>query len=222
MYTTWTGWVLILATVAYTLTAALCDHRFRKVPNKLTLPVFAAGWVYQIIRGLATDVGLLSALLDGLAGFAIGFGLLFLMWMIAGGGGGDAKLMGALSVWLGWDMTLAVFIVSTVFVILGSGFVLTMNMLNKGVFKTKNKFMPGSAPEKTAKRQHPTHDIKNRRIMAYAIPVCCATIVVTMYMVPDWPFRRKAEQVNQTNKPAAEQPGTESSIPVQTTDAQKS
>ena len=75
------NWVLVVAMVAYTAAAAAWDLREKRIPNKLTLPVFFAGWIYQIaFHGWA-------GILDGLAGFAIGFGVLFVLWFIGGGGG---------------------------------------------------------------------------------------------------------------------------------------
>ena len=68
---------------SFTLAAAISDYRYRKIPNKLTLPVFVLGLGYQLIArqwdGLA-DAGL---------GFLIGFGALFILFAIGGGGGGD-------------------------------------------------------------------------------------------------------------------------------------
>ena len=90
------NWVLAAAMVAFTAVAAGWDLREKRIPNKLTLPVFFAGWIYQAVYhgwgGLA-DAGL---------GFLVGFGVLFVLWFIGGGGGGDVKLMGALSVWMGF------------------------------------------------------------------------------------------------------------------------
>src|SRR5262245_29999030 len=105
------NWVLVVAMVVFTAVAAVWDLREKRIRNKLTLPMFFAGWVYQIaFHGWAGVV-------DGLAGFGIGFGILFVLWFIGGGGGGDVKLMGAMAVWMGYRMTLLVLIASTVAVV---------------------------------------------------------------------------------------------------------
>jgi prepilin peptidase CpaA len=60
---------------------------------------------------------------DGLAfaaaGFGVGFGTLFLLWLMGGGGGGDVKLMGALGAMLGAKLTLVVFILSALLALVG-------------------------------------------------------------------------------------------------------
>lgn len=185
--------LLILVLSVVTVIASISDYKFRKIPNKLTFPVFLAGFVYQIVfYGL-------PGLLDGLAGFAIGFGTLFTLWIIGGGGGGDVKLMGAISVWLGRVLTTWVLGLSTVFVILGTFLVLFIGAIRNGVYKTKDQYMAGSAPK------HAERDSKNRRIMAFAMPVALATLVVLAWRVPDWPYRHHAEKV-QSNAPAETAP----------------
>lgn len=85
-------WGVVIGT---SLVAAATDLRACRIPNWLTGSVFAGGlcWAawYAGVRGVA----------DGVAaslGMALPYVLLFLL---AGGGAGDAKLMGALGVWLG-------------------------------------------------------------------------------------------------------------------------
>ncbi|WP_429877043.1 prepilin peptidase [Fictibacillus sp. NRS-1165] len=54
---------------------------------------------------------------DPIAGFALGFGLLFFIAVASKGGmgGGDVKLMGVLGIVLGWKATLLAFILATLF-----------------------------------------------------------------------------------------------------------
>ncbi|MBI4602465.1 MAG: prepilin peptidase [Planctomycetes bacterium] len=83
------------AVIAASLAAAVLDLRTRRIPNALTGPLFLGGLVWGCaFRGL-------PGLADGLAAavvLALPFVLLFLL---AGGGAGDAKLMGAVGAWLG-------------------------------------------------------------------------------------------------------------------------
>ena len=81
--------------VAATLIAAVTDVRSRRIPNLLTLPLVISGWI-------------VSAVACGVAGFADSFaGTLLLaapfviLFVFAGGGAGDAKLMGGVGAWLG-------------------------------------------------------------------------------------------------------------------------
>jgi prepilin peptidase CpaA len=81
--------------IGASLIAAVSDLRTRRIPNGLTLPVLAAGLVWAGwnggLPGLAEAMGACLLL-------ALPFVLLFLF---AGGGAGDAKLMGMIGVWLG-------------------------------------------------------------------------------------------------------------------------
>ena len=158
---------------AFTVLAAVRDLRTRRIPNFLTVPMFLSGLVYQAaFHGWA---GLADA---GLA-FLLGFGTLFVLWLIGGGGGGDAKLMGALSVWLGFRMTLWVMVGSTLLVLVGTMAAVVWSVVRRGVEKTRSRYIafdrPG--PDAAAQRQQ-------RRIMAYALPVAVATWAVVLWQLP--------------------------------------
>src|SRR5688572_21872173 len=71
------------------------DVRSGKIPNLLTLPLLLAGLVGSVVWGGWS--GLLDSFLACLL-LAAPYVALFLF---AGGGGGDAKLMGAIGAWLG-------------------------------------------------------------------------------------------------------------------------
>jgi prepilin peptidase CpaA len=179
------GSIVLVAVVSlFTAAAALWDLRYRRIPNKLTLPVFLAGWVYQgVFHGW-------SGLGDGALGFALGFGMLFVLWMIGGGGGGDVKLMGALSVWLGFHLTLLVVIVSTVLVLLGTLGYMVWSLFNGGLRKAAQKHLATGkeAPKKGRKPQPETVEQRQqRRVMAYAIPVALATWLVLIWKLPTLP-----------------------------------
>jgi len=174
--------LLVLAVSAFTAVAAVMDFRTKRIPNKLTIPMFFAGWAFQL--GMSLMYGwhhLLSAFL----GFLVGFGLLFLLWFIGGGGGGDVKLMGALSVWLGLKLTLAVLLVSTICVLVATVFVVVSNLVMYGVKKTRDKYL---ATGKTKAGQpmivETSEDKLRRRVMAYAGPVAVATWAVVFWNLP--------------------------------------
>jgi prepilin peptidase CpaA len=193
------NWVLVVAMVVFTAVAAGWDLREKRIPNKLTLPMFFAGWVYQIaFHGWA-------GVLDGLAGFAIGFGVLFVLWFIGGGGGGDVKLMGALAVWMGYKLTLLVLVASTFAVIVITMGVVVWGALNRGVRKTQEKYK-GKVGE-TRVQKHA------RRILPYAVPVAVATWLVLAWQIPALnKAARAAEKPPQKAAPQA----VESAEPVQT------
>ncbi len=94
----WAQWAVV---VGGSLIAAYTDLRSRRIPNWLTGPMFLGGLVWSI--WLAGGAGVLDAL-AGCVALAIPCTLLF---MFAGGGAGDAKLMGAAGAWLGLANSLA-------------------------------------------------------------------------------------------------------------------
>ncbi len=81
--------------IGASLLAALCDLKSRRIPNGVTCPLALAGLVYAFASGGLRD-GANSFL--GLGIVALPYVLLFLF---AGGGAGDAKMMGAIGAWLG-------------------------------------------------------------------------------------------------------------------------
>ena len=138
--------VLLLCVGVFTLAAAICDLRFRKIPNKMTAPMCVAGVVYQIAF-FGMD-GLWASVL----GFAIGFGILFVLWMIATAGGGDVKLMAALGTWLGWLTTLKVLFCSLIFVTTGTMGIVLIGLLSQGLRRTKNQYLKKNATGKFSGR----------------------------------------------------------------------
>src|SRR6476660_6881099 len=95
--------LFVLAVAGYTLAAAVTDIRQRRIPNYLTVPAALAGLLFHSFA--PTGWGILTSL----GGFAVGFGLLLLPWILGGGGMGDVKLLAALGTWLGPLMILPAF-----------------------------------------------------------------------------------------------------------------
>ena len=83
------------AVIGVSLAAARSDLRSSRIPNALTFPLLATGLLCSIA------VGGWSGLADSaLATLLLGLPYV-LLYMFAGGGAGDAKLMGAIGAWLG-------------------------------------------------------------------------------------------------------------------------
>ena len=74
------------------LVSALWDLKSRRIPNVLTLPLLAAGIIVAVVQNDLKS-SLLAAVLLGVP--------YILLFLFAGGGAGDAKLMLAVGSWLG-------------------------------------------------------------------------------------------------------------------------
>ncbi len=91
------GWPSVQwgATISAALAAMCFDLRQRRIPNALTGPLLLAG------VGMSFYVGGPAGLADAAAGCVVLALPYVLLFVFAGGGAGDAKLMGALGAWLG-------------------------------------------------------------------------------------------------------------------------
>lgn len=144
-------WLFLSGIAVFTLTAAVLDMRYRRIPNGLSVTGLAVGIVFRV-----TTEGV-AGLSDAAGAFAIGFGALLILWIIGGGGGGDVKLMGALSVWLGCRQTVHVLILSTILAIV---FTTVRTMLRRPALSTPDAAnMPKRQPA----------------IVAFAVPLAIAT-----------------------------------------------
>jgi prepilin peptidase CpaA len=174
--------IMIVAVSVFTAAAAFLDFRTKRIPNRLTLPMFFAGWVYQLVMSLLYGWQHLGS---AALGFLVGFGLLFVLWFIGGGGGGDVKLMGALSVWLGLQMTLSVLFVSTLLVLFATVGVILWNISKYGAKRTRDRYLATGKTKAGQPVQAETQEQKlGRRVMAYAGPVAVATWLVLIWNIP--------------------------------------
>lgn len=166
------GQIAFLVGVAlYTLAAAATDLWSRRIPNALTVTAFATGLLYQgVFHGGA-------GLLDGLGGFAVGFAPLFVLWIVGSGGGGDAKLMGGLGVWLGGWMTFLVLATTAVCVVLHGGVMALWCFITKGI-ERKSREEPRDEGDPATNRR------AGRRVIPFAVPVAVATWLVVVWQFP--------------------------------------
>ena len=174
--------VYLVSVVVFTASAAVFDARVKKIPNKLTLPFFGMGLLYQLaFHGLGEGVAR-PGLIGAAAAFAAGFGMMWVLWMIGGGGGGDVKLMGALSVWIGFKATCMVLVFSTIFVIAGTIGVMIFGILTHGMYRTKEIYLaPAESPNGLRPAAETAVQRQSRRIMGYAPPVALATWLVVAW-----------------------------------------
>lgn len=116
------GVAFILLIVVFTAIGAYLDLRWRRLPNLFTVPWFVAGVLFTVVHGAmqASLTGAGQALLFSFGGFAVGFGILYVLWLVGGGGGGDVKFVGALGAWLGFWGTLQVLVASSLVAVAAS------------------------------------------------------------------------------------------------------
>jgi prepilin peptidase CpaA len=167
--------MFVAAVVVVTAVALYTDLRWARIPNALTLPFFALGWIYRVWAYWDT---LGPGLIDALQGFALGFGTYFVLWIVAGSGGGDVKLMGALSVWLGFKLTLWVIVVSTVLVAIDLMFVTLYRIARFGVGSLRRQ--DSSDRNADAKEHRGGAAADQRRRLRFAVPLALATWLVLL------------------------------------------
>ncbi len=92
--------VIVGALLLLLVAASISDILTRKIYNVLTYPAIVAGFV------LNGTFGGWGGLEHSLLGFAMGFGPLFVAYLLGGYGGGDAKLMGGVGALGGFDLAL--------------------------------------------------------------------------------------------------------------------
>ena len=178
-----------------TAAAVVCDVRTNKLPNWLTVSGFCSGVLFHAVDGfcqlrLAWAGG---GLLFSLGGFATGFGILFVLWLIGASGGGDVKFMGALGAWLGAWMTFQVLVASALF----AG-VCTLGLMVLGWFGVTLWKAPRAAVKSQAKGKKTADSARTRSYLfgrqaavPYGVPAALATWSVlvlqwTGYAIP-WP-----------------------------------
>ncbi len=166
-------YVLAALVASFTLAAAVIDYRTKKIPNWLTVPSAIAALIFHLVTGGGT--GLLWAL----AGFAVGFALLILPWILGGGGMGDVKLLAALGTWLGPLMILPAFGLSAGCALIMGIMLMVSSTFTSGISTTQRRFLNkgGSA---TATAGTPR---KYKRVLPFAVPVAVGTWLVLAWML---------------------------------------
>ncbi len=159
-------WYLVVLVALFTSAAAILDSRTRSIPNWLTVPAFVLALAFHMLTAGWSGLG------NALAGFAVGFGILFVLWLIGGGGGGDVKLMGALGAWLGLKPILVVFFLSAFLAVFTGVIAAVFEIFRTGVLR-RDGLKTDEPPEQRAKR----------RLLPYAVPVAISTWLLLAWQV---------------------------------------
>ena len=166
-------YVLAALVASFTLAAAVIDYRTKKIPNWLTVPSAIAALLFHLVSGGGT--GLLWAL----AGFAVGFALLILPWILGGGGMGDVKLLAALGIWLGPLLILPAFGLGAVCALIMGVMLMVASTFTSGISTTQRRFLnKGGAATATAGSPR-----KYKRVLPFAVPVAIGTWLVLAWML---------------------------------------
>jgi Flp pilus assembly protein protease CpaA len=195
------GWAFYLVLTGLMVVAAYTDLRRMIIPKQLTLGALALGVVFNLVRGAwvgangeGTGVWLLGAnglfvgALDGLlyaaAGFAIGFGLFLIMWLLNTCGGGDVKLFAALGAWIGPALSVPVLAGTIVLVIVFSIARLAWGALTRGFGRTARVYSSKEAA-KTRKQlgKDPAAAARKPRLMTYSLPAAVSVAVILLWVL---------------------------------------
>ena len=169
--------LLFIACVAsFTTVAAVWDWRTKRLPNRLTVPACGIAFAFHAIVGGWQGVALATA------GFAVGFGVLLILWLIGGGGAGDVKMMGALGAWLGPERTIAVFLISVVLVVAVMSISMLFRFFTRGAIDFRRRYLQRPTAAAANGRSASSRRL-DRQGWPYAVPVAVGT-----WMILTWGF----------------------------------
>jgi prepilin peptidase CpaA len=185
------GWTFYGVLVGLTTVAAITDLRRTIVPKWLTLTTLALGVIFNVVRGVLLGsagqslwvfsghnawLGGIDGLLLSLAGFGVGFGLFFLMWILRTCGGGDVKLMAALGSWIGPMLVLLVMVGSALVLFVLAVFRLLWGGFAPSAVQKRIKALPLAANRAAAKGQR-----RQPLRMTFSLPVAVATTLLLLW-----------------------------------------
>jgi prepilin peptidase CpaA len=159
----------------FTLLCAVWDFRTKKIPNWLTVSAAVIGLGYHTFAPHGIGPGW------ALAGFAVGFSLLIVPWLLGGGGMGDVKMLAALGTWLGPVMVLVAFGGGTILAAVGAIGVIAFSTVGEGITITQRRYLAARADSGIASRS--PAKTKARRVLPFAVPVALATWLVLAWML---------------------------------------
>lgn len=168
---TWPVWVVTVTLVV----AAVIDGMKLKVPNWITFPMIASGWIYSTaFSPFAGWEGLFLSLI----GTAVGLAVLMPAYAVGGMGAGDVKLMAGVGAWMWGTVTLYAFAVSAIV----GGVMAVVMVLSQGAWqKHKNQFWSILSEFVTVKNPEVLAGIAAERksrmfLLPYGIPIAIGTI----------------------------------------------
>ncbi len=166
------SWPVWLVTVTL-IVAAVIDGWALKVPNWITFPLIAGGWLYCTLVGGWGGLGM------SLLGTAVGLALLLPAYAIGGMGAGDVKLLAGVGAWMGATTTFYAFCLSAIIGgVIAVGMVMFAGQWHKHkgqFFYMINEFLTVRDPSRLAEI---AAERKSRMmLLPYGIPIAIGTIV---------------------------------------------
>lgn len=178
----WAYWALL---VGLLLPAAVVDWRTLKIPKQLSLLLWALGPLTGIVRGAwlgalgmpvfvlspgGVVVGAVDGLLFSLAGFALGFVMFFILWLLRACGGGDVKLFAGIGAFVGPVEAVRILVASQVVIAL---------ILIVGLFRRGGK--AHESPPKHTTGSDALNAKKRKRRVSYSFPLFLATCIILLW-----------------------------------------
>lgn len=182
------AWVFCGVLIGLTAAAAYLDFRYLVIPKQLSMTTLVLGIFFNLIRGAWLGAaqyevwtigavgplsGAFDALLFSLSGFATGFVLFFMFWIMGTCGGGDVKLFAATGAWLGPQLIIMVLVGTLLLVVLLGLGRLLIGTFFRGLRRSMQVY--------SAAMQH---QVPQRRLLAFSLPLAFCTFFVVL-----WVFR---------------------------------
>lgn len=167
----WPVWFVTITLVV----AAVIDGLKLKVPNWITFPMIASGWIYS--AAFSPYAGW-EGLWWSLVGTAVGLGLLLPLYAIGGMGAGDVKLLAGVGAWMWGAVTVYAFAVSAV---VGGVMAIAMVVYRRQWSKHRDQFWGILNEIATIKDPEKLAEIAAERkprmfLLPYGIPIAIGSI----------------------------------------------
>lgn len=168
---TWPVWVVTITLIV----AAVIDGMKLKVPNWITFPMIASGWIYS--AAFSPYAGW-EGLFLSLVGTAVGLAVLMPAYAVGGMGAGDVKLMAGVGAWMWGTVTIYAFAVSAIV----GGVIAIVMVLSQGAWsKHKTQFWSILTEFAVVKNPEVLAGIAAERksrmfLLPYGIPIAIGTI----------------------------------------------
>jgi prepilin peptidase CpaA len=182
-------WLPLAALALLAGTAAVLDLRTLRIPNWLSVATLALGLLYNVVSharaaGTASGspwLGALGGVWFAFQGFALGFALFLVLWLLGTCGGGDVKLVAALGAWLGVRLLLVVLLASVVLVVLFAAVRLAGGRWARGPGRAVKAYPRRETPpgeQAARRRQSGGQPRPPRRLVSYSLPLAVSTVGV--------------------------------------------